>query len=429
MHGGTWTVAGERIVFPNAFVCCMYSDVNAIFFSSVFYFLHTSCTKGRDFFGSFQIIAMVRLAKFLSFSLRGKGHNMPRLFLPALLAVTSVLMQTQTTTQGTEKPKPVQTASIATPKAKTDAITSTTPVITIHGLCSTPAATKDACTTVITRQQFDVVTEALGAIGQSPLPMQKHGIAQGYASTLINYEAAKKAGVEKDPRFAEVMRLARMRAMGEMYSAVMTEKAKKVSPEEIQAYYKQNTDKLEELTLRRVTLPKYNSANLKDEEFAVKAAKIAADIHDRAASGEDMDKLQAEAYEKLGIKGNASTKMAVVRRGVYSPDQEQQLFALKPGEVTRMIEQPSAFIIFKLENRKTPTLAEAKDEISRKLFQAHLDKEESTVSNSIKIDYNEEYIGAAPTSAWVPASQLNASPDSRQPKADGPEAHKTSSPK
>ena len=162
---------------------------------------------------------------------------------------------------------------------------------------------------MVTKPQFDAVVNALNAIGPPLLPSQLRPVAQGYATTLVNYEEAKKAGIERDPRFAEVMRLARMRAMGDMYNALMQENARRIAPEAIEAYYKSNIEKFEELTLRRITLPEYNSANLKDEEFSAKAGKVAEDIHARAVNGEDLDKLQKDAFDALGVKNPPSTKI------------------------------------------------------------------------------------------------------------------------
>jgi hypothetical protein len=274
---------------------------------------------------------------------------------------------------------------------------------------------------VVTKAEFDLVVNALNAIGPPLLPAQLRPVAQGYATTLINYEEARKAGIERDPRFAEVMRLARMRAMGDMYNALMQENARKIAPEAIEAYYKNNIDKFEELTLRRITLPRYNSANLKDEEFAGKASKVAEEIHSRAVNGEDLDKLQKEAFATLGVKNPPITTMAPVRRGVYAADQEKQLFALKPGEVAPIVQQSSALIIFKMEGRETPSLAKSRDEISRILTKQKLDKQEQDRNSSIQIDYDEQYVGAAQTSGWMPANQLTTSPKN-QPAGGDPKA-------
>lgn len=349
---------------------------------------------------------------------------MPVLISTLLAALLMAPMQTSTT----QKSQPA-TAKSSTATIKKTA--STDAAITIHGLCNDQSAGKAKaaadCNTVITKEQFDVVVNALNAIGPQLLPAQKRGVAQGYVATLLAYDAAKKAGVEKDPRFAEVMRLARMRAMGDMYNALMLEKAKKISPEQIQAYYTANIDKFEELTMRRITLPRFNSANLKDDEYVARASKVANDVHDRAAKGEDLEALQKEAFETLGLKNPPTTRMAIVRRGVYSADQEKQLFALKPGEVTSVIEQPSAFIIFKLESRETPSLETSKDEITRILTKQNMEKQEQAKADAVKIDYNEQIVGAEQKTGWMPAAKLNepasqftGNANAAQSKADAP---------
>jgi parvulin-like peptidyl-prolyl cis-trans isomerase-like protein len=340
-----------------------------------------------------------------------------RLLLSAFMvtAMTQSLPAIQTSSSSTpaqaqESPAAKQSPASAAAQVNNAAPAATDAVITLHGLCGTPArgGKAGACETVVNKQQFDAVVNALNAIGAPLLPSQYRTVAEGYSTTLVNYEAARKAGVERDPRFAEVMRLARMRAMGDMYNAMMQEKARKVSPAEIQAYYKNNAGKLEELTLRRIVLPKVNSANLKDEEFTAKARKLADEVHDRAARGEDLDALEKEAFATLGVKDPPTTKMGPVRRGLYATEQEQQLFALTAGEVTRIIEQPSTFLIFKLEDRKIPALEEAREEIVRKLIQEHLEKQQQAVKNGIQVEFNEQYVGIAGPPGSIPLGQLKA---------------------
>src|SRR5215831_639510 len=336
--------------------------------------------------------------------------------LGALLAMVMAPMQAPATTQTapTATSSPTATRADASPALATvpnAKLTPTDPVITIHGLCSGTANAKAqsaACTTVVNKQQFEGVVNGLNALGAPLLPAQRRAVAEGYATTLLNYEEAKKAGVDKDPRFAEVMRLARMRAMGDMYKAMQQEKASRVSPQEIETYYKNNLDSLEELTLRRVTLPRYNRADLKDEAYAAKARGVANEIHDRMAKGEDLDKLQKEAFDTLGVKDPPTTKMGPIRRGAYAPDQEKEIFALKPGEVTSVAELPSAFIIFKLERRDMPTLEQAKNEITRRLIKQHMDQQEQERSKSIHIEFNEQYLGSEHASDWMPMNALNS---------------------
>jgi hypothetical protein len=297
------------------------------------------------------------------------------------------------------------------------------PVITIHGVCSSAKKASSAgkadnpsCTTTISKQEFDSVVNALNAIGPQLVGPQKRVVAEGYANMLVNYEAAMKAGIEHDPRFPEVMRLARMRAIGDMYSAFLLEKAKQISPGQIEQYYKKNSDKFEELTMRRIAVPRFNEMNLKDPKFAAQAREVAQEVQGRAAKGEDLDKLQKYAFDSLKLQDPLRTTMGPVRRGVYSPDEEKQLFALKPGEATGVIELPSAFVIYKLESRKMLKLDEVKDEIKQTLIKENLEQQKQASEKSIKIVYDEQYVGPAMRSAWMPASELKGDKKQSQPK-------------
>jgi len=127
--------------------------------------------------------------------------------------------------------------------------------------------------------------------------------------------------------------------------------------------------------------------------------------------GEDLDKLQKEAFDSLGLKNPPATHMAAVRRGMYAADQEKQILALKPGEFTSVMELPSAFVIFKLESRQTLTAEKAKDEITRILVKENVEKQEQARAKAVTVDFNDQYLGPPQGSAWIPASKMNAPAD------------------
>ncbi len=288
-------------------------------------------------------------------------------------------------------------------------------VVTIHGLCSDVRATSTGgeskkpgdCMTTLSRQQMETVVKVVEATGRSVLAPQRRDVAMSYVDLMANAAAAEKAGVDKDPRFADVLRLARLKALNDMYQVRLEEEANQVSNAEIKAYYEKNIAGFEELTLSHIGVPRYNSANLKDPDFEAKAKKLAYDIRERSAKGEDMDKLQKEALEALGIKAPPSTKMAPVRRGVFAQEQEEMLFALKPGEVSKVVEQPGSYIVFKLEKRGTPPLEDVKSEIHGKLYRQKLDSLHASVSASVHADYNDDYFGPPPPTSWVHVGDLN----------------------
>ncbi|MBZ5723603.1 MAG: peptidyl-prolyl cis-trans isomerase [Acidobacteriia bacterium] len=288
-------------------------------------------------------------------------------------------------------------------------VPSAEPVITIHGLCDpqgSHAAKAGSCATAITRKQFESLVEALKATSRDIPPDMRRGLAESYSELLVYSDAARKAGLEQDPRFEQVKQFALMRALADMYRVHRAERARNVSPEEIQAYYQKNIVTFEEFQLSRITLPRNNPANLNDLEFRAKAQHLAGDLHERAAKGEDLDKLQKKAYETLGVKNPPATRMVAVRRGAFDPETEAEILALKPGSVTKVVERPGVYIFYRMENKRTASLDEARAEISRRLILEKMDMLTKALTNSVKVDYNDRYFGSTASSGWVTAGEL-----------------------
>lgn len=328
---------------------------------------------------------------------------------PLLIFFAASLLFSQSQSSPATKTSTTTIAKNAAPAPGSSANTANVPlskaVITIHGLCdgnSNAAATSEkGCVTRLTRQQIETVIGVVQATGRNVLAPQRRDVAVSYVDLMANAAAAEKAGVDKDPRFAEVLKLARLKALNDMYRVRIEEEANNVTDAEIKAYYEKNLNSFEELTLSHLSVPRYNSANLKDPDFEAKTKKLAYDLRDRSARGEDMAKLEKEAMEALDIKKPPSTTMAPVRRGVFSPEQEEMLFALKRGEVSKVVEQPGSYIIFKLEQRGTPSVEDLKSEIHGKLYTQKLDRLTAAVSASVHADYSDEYFGTPSPTPWV----------------------------
>ena len=314
---------------------------------------------------------------------------MLRISLALLLAASAALAQTN---------KPQQT--LAPAKA-------TKPAVTIRGLCDHVVKNKP-CTTMVSRQDIQAILDVMSATGRMVLPQQRRGVAESYVNLLASAHAATRAGLENDPRFAEVLRITRLKALSDLYQIHMDEEAAKISPDEIHRAYSRDPGSFEELKVQRIAIPMFNAENLKDNDFAERAKQLADAIRQKAAKGEDMDKLEKEVSAKLSVKSPPGTLMGPVRRGIFAPEQEKAIFALKPGEVTQVMQQPSLYIIFKLESRRTLTEKEAGSEIRGKLYREKLDRLNKSVTESLHADYDDDYFGPTPNSAWVPMAGQNA---------------------
>ena len=297
------------------------------------------------------------------------------------------------------------------------------PVITIHGECSNSeqigSTDTSTCTTVLTKEQFEKLLEAINTNSQPIPPQMRRNLAQALVGLMTFAQAAEKAGIANDPKFQEVMRVVRMRTLQDMYQRSVEQKSRNGSPQEIEAYYNQNSGKYVEVKLGRIFIPKTNAtapATQDKGEFEKKAEQTANDMRARALKGEDLEKLQHEAYSALGLTTPAPSSDAGTRRkGMMMPQEEEEVFSLKPGELSKVEKEPTGFIIYKVISKQTVPLEQVKDEIGRELFRQKMEAQVKAVTESIHTDYNDQYFGPAPASPASPATP-GAGTAATQPK-------------
>lgn len=285
-----------------------------------------------------------------------------------------------------------------------------TPVISIKGLC--PAengvavtnkvpATSD-CGMTVTKQQFDNLVKAFNTNNQNVTTAQRRSLGQSYVELLVFSEAAKAAGVENTPAFIEVMRVLRMKTLGDLYRNQLAEQYHNPSQQEIEDYYKANPEKFEGAKLSRIFIPTNNpdpqATAAQKEGYQKKVGQVADDIQARAAKGEDMTKLQKEAYTTLAIAATPpTTELSVARHGTFPPKIDQEIFSHKAGEVFRS-DESTGHMIYKVENRETSPLESVKAEITQQLFRQKMEAKTKELNSAVHTEYDERYFGppAAP---------------------------------
>jgi hypothetical protein len=313
-------------------------------------------------------------------------------------------------------------------------------VITLKSFCADATQQGDACKTVISRAQFEKLAEALQP-GMSPAIRRQ--LATAYSRMLRMSTAAEKRALDKGPSFEEKMNFARMQILSQELSRALQEDAGKVTDGDIEDYYKKNESSYEQATFARIFVPRAKqiapsvrlkagttpgtkastktSATQPPTEAQKKAAeaamkKVAADIHARAATGEDPDKLQKEAYADAGLPGNApNTKMEKVRRTTL-PANHQAVMDLKPGEVSEVISDPnSGHYIYKLVSKETLSLETVKPEIKNTISsQRYRDSMQGFQGN---VDLNDAYFGPVRNPAMPPPPR-GARPRAQQGEDD-----------
>lgn len=336
------------------------------------------------------------------------------------------------TPQSTQDVPPVPPASNLPPDA---------PVITIKGLCdqkSAAASAKD-CQTVITRAEFERKTDAL----QPNMPPQvKQRFANAYPQMLVAAHEAEKRGLDKGPHFEELMQFVRLQVLDQALKRNIQEQSAQVPDKDIADFYRDNAPAFEQYTFLRILVPRRKmtdaaNSNPKradakaatkpdpkaEEQAAEEAMKKEADtLHTRAAAGEDFDKLEKEAYDSAGLKGTPPTTNIGKMRRVNMPPAHSEIFDLKPGEVSQVINDGSGYYIYKLVSKETLPLDQVKDEIHNTLQSQRYKDAMQALQDSIKTDLNPEYFTSAATPApqVQPPAKPNTGAGSREPAKTPP---------
>ena len=210
---------------------------------------------------------------------------------------------------------------------------------------------------------------------QISTPAAMRTFAESYSQLLALASEGEKNGAENDPRFQELMKIARIRALADTYRHSLEEKFSNPSQQEIQAYYNENISKYDSFKVERIIVPSINpsrtpAARAENEK---KVQQLASDIRERAARGEETQKLQDEVYKILALPSPPKTDLGMKRRGGLPVAIEKDLLALKPGEVTKLEPEMSGFNIYKLRSRDTIPVEFVKAEIVRDLHKKNME--------------------------------------------------------
>ena len=323
-------------------------------------------------------------------------------------------------------------------------------VITIDGICSAkpkPAAPKattgteaktatavkpasatassSECKTVITKAQFEKLANGLAP---SLTPQLKKQLGSVLPRLIAMSNAAEKKGLDKTPHFTEAVKFNRMQILASELQRSIQEEAAKVPPEDIAKYYKEHADAYQQYNLDRLFVPRTKSeaAETKEEddkneklsEEAQKAkeaedkakaelgeqamTKLADSLHTRAVAGEDFVKLQKEAFAEAGMKIESPTVNLPTVRTAGLPPAHASVFALKPGEVSEIINDAGGHYIYKVNSKEQLPLDKVESEIHSTLQNQRTREMMDKVSNSFKVEPNEAYFGPGGASAPPP---------------------------
>jgi len=344
----------------------------------------------------------------------------------------------------------VQSSQAASPVAPATSVAPNAPVITIEGICdvsltgsvkaparATTAAkapatsptrsTDGSCKTQVTRAEFE---NLLKAVAPGAPPAVHRQIASRYVQLLTAANEGIKLGVNKDPEFDEQLAISKLQLLAQMAERKLQTEATNVSESEEKTYYDQNPSAFEEVTLTRIFVPREKPA-ASGAQPAVDAKAIADSARQQLVAGDDADKVQKSVYDQLkNTTTPPATKFGSKRRGTMAPAQEQQIFSLKPGEVSEVMPDSIGYVIYRVDSKQQLPFDQVKDDVKRRIAQQHVEDVRQKILNASKADYNEAYFGpesasprvgpagGAPPASRPPASSTPAEPNQTAPSAN-----------
>jgi len=301
------------------------------------------------------------------------------------------------------------------------------PVLTIKGFC--PGRSSDAgqaenrCETVVTREEFEKLATAVKPDMNRVVKQQLAGL---YPRLLVMANEAEKQGLDKQPPFEELMAFARLQLLNQALTHKLQQDAGNISEQEISDYYRAHPETFEQYTLQRLYVPvrkqappataHNKSAKPTTEEQAAREkaseeemTRLAESLRARAAAGEDLLKLQKEAFDAAGVKVAApNTSMGKVRRTAL-PASHTAIFALKAGEISAVVSDTNGHYVYKLEGKDELGLDQVREDIRSTLQSQRMKEAMDRIQNSFSTETNESYFGST-----RPAER------SRPPGAPGP---------
>jgi len=349
------------------------------------------------------------------------------------------------------QPAPMQAPGAATkPPAPAPEVPETAVVLTIKGVCppaaktttgaktATAAAAKKSadCKTEITRAQFEKIASG---ISPTVTPQLKRQLETALPRFMAMSEAAKAKGLENSEQYKETLKLAKMQILTTALQRSLQDEADKVSPTDVEGYYKKNPEAYEQFSLDRLFIPRYKTLETEDkddkddakdkdkddkdkdkdkdsqketeEKQKTKEAeeqakrekgeqelnKLADTLRERAAAGEDFTKLQKEAFEASGTKVESPTVNLPKVRRTGLPPAHAAVFDLKVGEVSTVISDNGGHYIYKVVSKEVlPLDQQLQTEIHNKLKSERLKEMTDKYTNSFQAIPNEAYFGQMP---------------------------------
>ncbi len=232
----------------------------------------------------------------------------------------------------------------------------------------------------ITMLDFKSITGYFDAERQKMLetnPQLKETVLRQFVQSIVVSDLAKQKGFDKNPDIKEQLQFFSDNFLANEYLKREIAQKVTVSDDDLKTYYDTHKDefKTPEMIKARHILVKVDSSASEDDK---KKAKEKAEMYlKRIKDGEEFAKLASDVSDDPGSKTKGGD-LGFFPKGRMVKPFEDAAFALKPGEMSGIVETQFGFHIIKVEEKKDSTVESfdaVKERLRQKLVQERTRKE------------------------------------------------------
>lgn len=173
-----------------------------------------------------------------------------------------------------------------------------------------------------------------------------------------------------------------------------------ITEAQIKGYYEEHGEEFQKEEARARQIMVNVAPGSTDPQKAQRKA-VLTEALEKVRAGTPFADVAKELSEDVATKAKGGD-MGFVARGQKPPAIDEALFSLEPGQVSDIVEAPGGLVVLKLEEKRSGrSLADAQDEIRRKLFE-QISLEKATEAAAAFNDEVERELDKASGSAAVP---------------------------
>ncbi|HJZ66744.1 MAG TPA: peptidylprolyl isomerase [Blastocatellia bacterium] len=232
-------------------------------------------------------------------------------------------------------------------------------------------------------REFDDFLQGNPRLQQQAQGQQRDDLKKQYGEFKMIAERARKEGLDREDLTRLQALLDRSQALASAYVSDLQKNADKlVSDADIEQYYKDHPSEFDEVRVRHILISTQPKEQAEDEEEAKdkkpadkpkalskeEARKKAQALLERARKGEDFAKLAKENSDDPGSKDKGG-EYDFFGHGKMVPEFEKAAFALKPGEISDLVETQYGFHIIKLEERRNASSPENDQKVRQQIVE------------------------------------------------------------